>query len=139
MTQQGVPIEGLPRMRKQFKELSDKMQRRVLRGALRAAARPVLKDAKARVPVRTGALKKAIGVAVTVKTVESTATIGVRRKRPGQPARRAHLVEFGTKHTSARPFLRPALDSKKEAVVRTLAEALKKQIDTETAKVAQRG
>ena len=137
--QQTATIDGIKEARKAFKELSDKMQRGVLRSALRASARPVVKDAKARVPVRTGALKKAIGVAVTVKTTEATASVGIRRGKRGGPATYAHLPELGTKHSPAKPFLRPALDSKKNAVVNTLAGALKKQIDKVTAKVAQRG
>jgi len=140
MTQQNVvDIEGMGVLKKQFKDLSNKMQRGTIRTALRSAAAPVLSDAKKRVPVATGALKKGLAVSVSVKAVEGKADIGVRRGKAGQPARRAHLVEFGTRHSRAQPFLRPALETKAKVATERFGVSIKREIDKVTAKVKQTG
>ena len=138
--QQTATIDGIKELRKAFKELSDSAQRGVLRTALRQAAKPVVKEARRRVPVDTGLTKKAIGTKVWLKK-DSVATvmIGLRRGMKGSRHFLVGLLELGTRNMPARPFLRPALDSQKNAAVTALAKALKARIDKVTAKVAQRG
>ena len=138
--QQTATIDGIKELRKAFKELSDSAQRGVLRTALRQAAKPVVKEARRRVPVDTGLTKKAIGTKVWLKK-DSVATvmIGVRRGRKGKRHFLLHLLELGTRKMAARPFLRPALDSQKNAAVTALAKALKARIDKVVAKARQRG
>lgn len=139
-TGQGVAIEGLAELKKSFTELSDSMQRGILRTALRQAARPVVRAARALVPVDTGLTKKAIGTKVWLrKDSVATVMIGVRRGKEGKRHFLTHLLELGTRNMRARPFLRPALDSQKNAAVEALAAALKSRIDKVTARVRQRG
>lgn len=54
-------IEGLSDAKRALEELTRDMRRRVVRGALLAAARPIVQAAKANAPVRTGLVKKRIG------------------------------------------------------------------------------
>lgn len=137
--------------------MSNKIQRKVVRAAIKDGLVPIVEEAKKRVPVDHGHLKRAIKSKVTKmvsgKVYVDPKYIAVRRtgeqeyyqvklvgrnsdKLPTtykklreaalakglemiQPARYAGLVEFGTKHAKAHPFMRPARDyAKAEAMNR---------------------
>lgn len=82
------------------------------RAALKEVGKFLRKEVKSRVPVDQGTLKKNVGT--WVKRKDASLQIGTytrdraRRKRYIY-AYHAHLVEFGTRNTRARPFLRPAV------------------------------
>ncbi|OFW68309.1 MAG: hypothetical protein A2Y74_05995 [Actinobacteria bacterium RBG_13_63_9] len=123
-------IEGLPYMRAQFAELSNKAQRAVMRSALKQTGAVVVKAARAKVPVLTGKLKKSIKSSVSVKEGGlSYVDIGW-----GKDAFWGLFVEKGTSKRSAHPFLRPALDESHAAILQTFTEALNQQIQKQTAK-----
>ena len=44
-------VEGLDELKKRLDRLPDNLERNVLRGAIRAACKPIVNEAKARVPV----------------------------------------------------------------------------------------
>jgi len=118
-------------------------KKRVATKVIRRAGAPIRADAKQRVPVRTGDLKRSIKTYVKVN--QRTAYGRVESRLPY-----AHLVELGTKPhyqkrklkhekkkravkhpgAKAKPFLRPAFDSKKDEAVgnarQTLAEEIRK-------------
>ena len=137
--------------------MSNKIQRKVVRAAIRDGLVPIVEEAKKRVPVDHGHLKRAIKSTVTKmvsgKVYVDPKYVAVRKsgekgyyqvklvgrnsdKLPTtykklreaalakglemiQPARYAGLVEFGTKHAKAHPFMRPARDyAKAEAMNR---------------------
>jgi HK97 gp10 family phage protein len=50
----------------------------------------------------------------------------------GHAIRYAHLMEFGTAHSSPRPFMRPALDSEGDTFLSLMRGALTKQLDRAT-------
>ena len=52
--------------------------------------------------------------------------IGLKRFADG--IRHGHLVEFGTKHSAAQPYLYPAMAQGKSAYINVFAEALEKKI-----------
>ena len=86
---------------------------------LREGADLIAERAKERVPVETGHLRDAIhvsdasgfGAGFTVLAGDTEAFYG-------------HLVEFGTVHSSAEPFLVPALEESKDQVAERVSEAL---------------
>jgi hypothetical protein len=39
------------------------------------------------------------------------------------------MVEFGTRHSTGHPFLRPAFDARREEAERRVADALKRKIE----------
>lgn len=117
-----------------------KIQTNLVRGALRAAAKPILEAAREAVPVKSGALRASIRVTTGVD--RRTGTIKASIKAGGKSklgnAYYAHMVEFGTKrhlikgpvmiggrlflninHPGAQqsPFMRPAFDSAGQASV----------------------
>lgn len=124
--------------------LEQKIGRGAMRVALTKSARLVVADAKRRVPVRTGTLKKSLRAKVKtyVRKGVVVAIIGPSRSAMAQvdfgdgrgiqtlrPGKYSHLVEFGTATrgvryvknlkmapgTRPRPFLRPALEATKDA------------------------
>jgi len=121
-------IEGAKEMEALLKDLGPKVATRLGDKALRAAAKPIIQEAKRLVPVRTGQLKRSIvGVGGKNKQTEREVLIGF--KPPA--SRRAHFTEFGTRHSAAHPFMRPALDARAQdalnAMVDTLAEGIERE------------
>ena len=55
-------VLGIEELLKNLQTLPEKIQKRVMIGAVRAAAKPIVKEAKNLVPVEHGALKRSIGV-----------------------------------------------------------------------------
>lgn len=124
-------FSGVEEMKKLLKQLPEKAAKRVLRNATRSAANVIKKEAAKRVVVRTGKLKKSL------KVVESNYrdANGVRF-RIGPTQFYAHLVEFGTTHSQAKPFLRPAYDESKQKVVDQMAKMMAKGIEREASRLA---
>jgi HK97 gp10 family phage protein len=58
-----VSIEGLADAKRAIEELTKDLRRKVVRGALRDAARPIVRQARANAPVLTGLVRKRITVA----------------------------------------------------------------------------
>ena len=103
-------------------KLPEKLTRKVLSPAVRAAAGPVTKAARARIKaqglIETKSLYRSIGVKVKSDKRGAWAGIGPREgfatKHNGQnrdPRFYAHLLEMGTSKITKKPFIRPALDS----------------------------
>jgi HK97 gp10 family phage protein len=120
-----VKVEGLAVLEKRLVELDRRTTGNVLRKALREGANVLKAEAKARVPVRTGRLKKSIAVTVSMKAKGAVyAKIGFKRGAAyGVP------VELGTFRSKARPFLRPAVETKHVQAVDAFASRLKAEID----------
>ncbi len=131
-------ITGAKEMERLLKELGPNVASRVGDKALRAGAKPIVAEAKRLVPVKTGALRKAITVAVQRRRKgpgERVVLIGFKRPE----SRRAHLTEFGTVNAPAQPFLRPALDSKAGEALNEVGRVLGKGITDEALKLAKPG
>jgi len=124
-------MQGLSRLQRSLDQLPNRLRETALKNASAAGARVIRNEAKQRVPVETGQLRKNIVVARTIKQkgrkrrIRGAVFVGIR----GAARYYAHLVEFGTSKLSARPFLRPALDQKAPEALRAIAEKLAKEID----------
>lgn len=105
--------------------LSTREQRQVLRQGTRRGAQVLTRAVRNRAPRRTGRLKRNI-LAVSIKASASGAEAGVALRRDGKRndntnAYYFHMVEHGTVHMAARPFVRPAVDEvADDAAVQTL-------------------
>lgn len=126
-----VEILGLDVLDRRLKELDRRTSGNILRKALREGMNVLKKEAKLRVPVRTGKLKKGIHVKVTLKAKgDCYGKLGMKKKVAyGVP------VELGTSFFPARPFLRPAADTKGNDAVNAFGSRLKDEIDKVTAVV----
>lgn len=148
MANESIQIHGLKDMIKRIDSLPEKLKKSGEKAALRAGGVPIRKAAKqfAKSSKETGLLIKSIGLNVkTVKGVTS-ARIGprkgfegpskqVRDRKTGKiktvtpnPIYYSHLVEFGTRNATAKPFIRPAVDQAKGEVLDAMAKGLEKHL-----------
>lgn len=133
---------------KLFEQLPAAFQKRVLNVAARAGASVIRKAARANLQsngsIRTGLLYRSI--ALRVKKYASGviwAGVGADSAVSGRtsdgknivPANYIHLVEFGTAHTKAAPFLRPAVDSNKPAIQAAVLKGAEKGLAREIKKL----
>ena len=100
-------ITGLKELSKNSDKLKKSFAKSTLRTALRNAGKPVLKEAKALVPVASGDLKKTL----RIKVVIERSGLGYADIAVGKgDVFYGHIVEFGSSQQPAQPFLRPALE-----------------------------
>jgi HK97 gp10 family phage protein len=152
-----VHIKGLDALQKMLDTLPGKLQKNVMRGALRAGARVVQKQAKANIHSVSGELARSIKVSTNSKggtvmaKVAAGKGLGVKGKKPGNLPL---WLEYGTAphiirakkggglalpdgsvvtevmHPGAapHPFMRPALDTQAGAAVVAAAEYMKARL-----------
>lgn len=153
-------VNGLSDLMKVMDGLPAMIQRNAMRGALRAGANVIANEARRLAPVATGQLKASVRVSVRVDNgvVKAFVKAGNRYKvykiggkgratkgayktaREGggtdyHSAFYAHMVEFGTIKMRAHPFMRPALDGRKQEAVEAVAEYLRQRLPAEIAKL----
>ena len=115
-----INVKGLKELDQFLAELPTKIQRNVMRGALRAGANVIKKEAQANAPVGApsaegkrlyggyrGALRDSIRVSTRAKGGRISATVkaGGKNKKTGADVFYAHMIEFGTApHTIKGPI-----------------------------------
>lgn len=147
----GFRIKAKPRGVRDFvvtmNNLEGKIARSASRRALTKASTPTVKAARARVRKESGTLKKSLDkkVKTYVRSGVVVAIVGPRSGFKGEykgkvrrPSFYAHLVEFGTSKTPARPFLRPAMASTKSRSVSIYRSEIKGFIDKEAARLSKK-
>lgn len=87
-----VRVDGLSALEKALNELPEKIERNIIRSALRAGLKSIKAEAEARVPVRSGELRKSIKIKAKLIKGRPVAAVTAGNKQ----AWYAHLVEFGT-------------------------------------------
>lgn len=130
-----VSLKGFEETRKLMELLPDKIQRNAMKQAMAAGARKILQEARRRVPVRTGELKKSLEVKFVKAASQGTfgkIVYKVQAKRP--QGSHANLVELGTTRAQPHPFLRPAFDVAKDQALAAIMEKLSKAILKEATK-----
>ena len=110
------------------------IQKNVMVGAVRAGANVIRDEARRKVPIKTGTLKKSI-VSIQRKAQNGLITFSVTPSK-GKPndGWYAHFVEFGTSHSSAKPFLRPAFDQSNNESLEASKRYIANRIPEELAK-----
>lgn len=147
-------IHGAKEMEAVLKQLPDYIAKRVVTGALRKAAEPVLEEARRLAPVGEEAkgrvrLRRSKRGKVSVsnygKLKLSLRIVNVPSKKTAHSATVAvsigkafwgMFVEFGTRFMGARPFLRPAFESKKHEALDRLGKELGDGIEKAAIKLA---
>ncbi|WP_330114078.1 HK97-gp10 family putative phage morphogenesis protein [Pseudomonas sp. JS3066] len=164
-------LEGLTELKGTLRALTPRLEKRVVMGALRAAAQVIRRDALSRVPVlqtphpyrKPGTVKKNItvrrsrrdraGVYVGVKPMgnkqirafsagaRATGQRGTKKtplsaRNPDDPWYWI-MLEFGTRNMPARPFLRPAFETKKYEALQKFEEYMKRRVVKEAEKLAR--
>ena len=137
-----VEVKGLHELGEKMRGLSAKVASRVASSATSAAAQVIKKKAIANIKrspsIDTGSLRDAVIVKKIPKgqsrlTSEHIATVRGKGKPYNKKGKKiiaphAHLVEFGTVHMPAEPFLRPAFDTEKRRALDAMVSRLEKGI-----------
>lgn len=131
-------IIGLADIKRRIEQLPKQLQRKAYRSALSSGARIIAKSAKRKIGKgESGLLKKSIGIKYLPATTRSQALglVGAKRGKGGvykgerrNPTRYAHLVEKGTVHSAAKPFLRPALIETQGEVFAKMASMIERVV-----------
>ncbi len=132
--------------------LPEKIEKNIMRGALRAGAKVIMDEAKRNVPIKSGDLRKSLRLSTNSKKGVVTATVKAGSKK----AYYWRFVEFGTAahvihakkdgalvfggifsklalHHGARakPFMRPALDTQANVAIQAVGDTIKKRLTKE--------
>ena len=144
-------VQGLKELNDALQQLPVKLERNILRGAIRAGAQPIVDAARRLAPVLSdadprrvfGALAKSIharsvqmknGMLTGGVVAGGAATVGRGKDKVEADAFYARFVEYGTAKMAPRPFLRPAIDSKTEAAIDATADYIRTRVDQEIAR-----
>lgn len=142
-----VDVQGFAELEKELDNLSKAAGKGVLRRSLKKAAQPTADLASSMAPVDTGRL--AGSIIVGTKLDGRQAKIHRRMFRDdkasvemfvgpsylkGDGGRHGHLLEFGTVKMSPQPFMRPAWDSDKRAMLDRLGDELWRELEKSIAR-----
>lgn len=136
-----VNVKGLAELEKGLIEMGRDVGMKGLTGATADGARIVRDKARSLVPVDTGNLKRNIVISkykrVKDKDREARYAVVIRTKGKAGAKDNAFygvFVERGTSKMAARPFMRPAWESKRQAAADTVISSIEKTIVDEKAK-----
>jgi HK97 gp10 family phage protein len=159
-----IKVRGLKELDRALSELPRRVAKKHLSGAVRKGAQLIAKDAKRRAPVSDAAFdfarmdsgklqRNVIYFKRRARSTTNTVSYGVSVRSKGifigsdgnwhskgakEDPKNAYywtFVEFGTRHQSARPFLRPAYEANKKRAVGVIARELGKRIQAEARKL----
>lgn len=150
MANETFKLKGGAELQRMLNSLPAKIEKNIMRSALRAGARVIANEAKANVAVEDGALRRSIRVSARAKKGRVTASV----KAGSKEAFYYRFVEFGTAaHTikpknkqalyfdgqfaknvrhpgaKAKPFMRPALDNKADEAIQAVGEQIRKRLN----------
>lgn len=126
-----VNAAELARLNARLATVAEKVGKRALRTAARKGMTLVRDEARANAPKDTGALKAHFALTTRLKGGTVFVRVGVRGgavKNPTTPYY-FRMIELGTQHIPARPFMRPALEGNAEAVFQIITAELSKALD----------
>ena len=146
-----MEISGLRELQKRAAKLEDRLARRSYSKAVRAASKPVVRNAISRAPGRTGTTKKSIkarsnnkpskmlfGMKIGVVSGKFSSDRTARRRgsgnvyRPDEAIRYYRFQELGTKFHPAQPFLEPALESSASDFFNVLRREMAAELETQS-------
>tara|TARA_B100000214_G_scaffold53847_1_gene34307 strand:+ start:2484 stop:2954 length:471 start_codon:yes stop_codon:yes gene_type:complete len=149
-----LDLKSFRAVEKSTEAILDQIERRGMKDALMKAATPMVKKTRELAPTRSGALKKSIGKKGSTNRARQSAevVIGPRKTfayKGVKPVWYAHLVEFGHLRktpggqvqgfTAAKPFMRPAFESEKNASQKKYAAELSASIHRHFERAKKRG
>lgn len=129
-------MQGLKELTFKFEKLKKNIDKEVIKPVIKEVLKDARKKAKANVPVETGELKRHIitrmnrtknnvssGIILvkkfrnlTKRELERANPLSLKYNKKGKAIKEvyyAHLVEYGTKHSKPKPFLRNSIDKEK--------------------------
>jgi HK97 gp10 family phage protein len=129
-------VKGLDEVLRKFRALPERIQKNVVVGAVRAGAKPIIKEAKARAPKgATGELAKSIGLVRRKEKDRSIIRFSITPRIKKPHGFLGHFKEFGTSKEPAHPFMRPAMDAKADETIRSATDYMAKRTEKEIKKL----
>lgn len=150
--QDTIHVKGLAELGKALATLPIKIERNILRGALRAGMAPVRADAKTNAAKATGALASGLKVSTSARR----GIVYAKLRTTGKHDYISRFVEFGTaRHiisgrnggmlriaggaivrsvivgARAQPFMRPAIDTQADAAILAVANYIRNRLTAE--------
>jgi HK97 gp10 family phage protein len=126
-----IEITGADEIIKALDELGPKVEKKILRKAVRKGLKPLLDEAKARAPEDTGKLKQSLTIRAAKSRKRGTIALEVRpneRKFDGEfyyPA----VVEYGRSDLEPNPFMAESFKAKADEAKDVALEEIKRGID----------
>jgi HK97 gp10 family phage protein len=136
-----LQVEGLKELEKKLLAMGPKLARNGLRAAVGAGARVIRDEAKARVPVDSGVMRRSIYIKQIREmsgNSQQTFFVGVRSgkkyRRKNQDAYYWRWVEFGYnakngRFIPAQPFMRQAFEGRKVAASDAIKQKLVERVE----------
>lgn len=130
-------VQELAALTDRLRDIEAKIAKRALRSAARKGMAIVRDEVKASAPEDTSPdadnikTKAHIALQTNFRRGVLAVRVGVRggaKKNPDTPYY-WRMVEFGTQHIAAKPFMQPALENNAEAVIDRIAEELRRALD----------
>ena len=149
MKKSQIKITGAIEIQKSLRMLPKSVASGAERVALRAAGNVVLSRMKSLAPIGdNGALKaslalnvrktKRAGVTVRIGPKASYRVIG-KKMNVVRPQNYAHLVELGTVHSAANPFMRRASESSKHEAFSAMQQPFRKHLERTVKRLRKKG
>lgn len=140
-----VTVKGQRELDAKFKKLDGATQDKIMRDALKDGAKLVRNDARKRIRSKTGKLKRSIKVFIPSKTkngmsvdigttlfyarmIELGHNVSVVRRYRIEGRRRIAREVTVIGHSPGRPFLTPAIDSRKDEILGAIIFKVKQHI-----------
>ena len=125
-------IKGLKELSKALKAFPQNVQNNILNSAVRAGAVTIQKEARKNVPKRKRKLEKAIVIKKRRPKNKNRIKyqLGIQQGTKDD-AYYGHIVEFGSSKMEAKPFMRPAFESKADEVKNEVRKKMSQRIDKE--------
>ncbi len=126
----------LRKLLKNLEQLTPKMQKGILNLATKAGAKVIEESARDKAPKRSGRLAKAIYTKRKSQRKkkregdnpkDAVYEVGIRLDQKG--AWYATMVEFGTRHSAPRPYMRPAFEGTGDTALNGMKSYLRKRVE----------
>lgn len=127
-------IKGLEQLISKLNNLPEKLEKKVIRAAVRKGAILVRDKAREKAPVKTGTLKKSIKIRSN-KVANGIISFKIgptNDKKKGTDVFYGRFIEFGTSKMAAKPFMRPALDESETEVLNVVIDNIKSKLEEGT-------
>ena len=144
-----VKTEGFKEFEQALEDLTTAAQKGVARRALIKAAKPLVDKAKAAAPVDEGHLKRSIAASDKLDGRQAKAHKALTGKQGaevfvgpsyniGEGGRHGHLVEFGTRHSAPKPFLRPTWAADQKQILDRISKEMWSEIEKAIARAERK-
>lgn len=129
-----ISVLGDKALERKLRKLDERVQKKIVRKALRSGAKPVLADAKAYVPIDTGALESELKITASrarrgfFGVQVATPPRSILGIGPDDKGYYPAILEYGSDKMEPIPYLRPAFDNNRGRALAIIRDVLVKGV-----------